>query len=271
MNPVRGFEKEIESWFGVRHARAVNSGSSAIMASLLALGVGPGDRVIVPAYTFPSTANSVLHVGATPILIDVYPGSLTINIKEAEKAIEEYNASVIIPVHLFGRPCKIEELNKVKTKYDIIIVEDACQAIGSEVNGKFLGTIFDAGVLSFYFSKNLWTYEGGMVLTDDADVADKISLLRNHGFNSDGDMILLGHNWKMPQILAFLGTGMAKHHKIAILSELGRYSPEDGYYPKVVYQHSWYQDNKDKWIALKCPIAEETAKKVSEAVEWRRK
>jgi len=269
-NPVRAFEKAMEDWLGSPYAVAVSNGTAAIKAALLSVGVHPRQWVITTPYTFVATGNAIHQIGARPLFVDVKE-DLTIDPARIWEVIDRFDTDsigAILPVHIFGRLCDIDGLVEIHDETKIPIVEDACQAIGAVVEklgnpmfGKHLGTLFDAGCMSFYGSKNLWTYEGGMVLTPHKDVAKKIEMLRNHGFDGD-KMVVMGYNWKMGWINAFQGWQQVKMHKKAIVSELGMLGPEDGYYPYLVYQHPWYQHNPQHWDKLDCPVAEAAAEKV---------
>jgi dTDP-4-amino-4,6-dideoxygalactose transaminase len=282
------FEKSIEEWLRVPYARAVCNGSAAIKAALLAVGVKTGDFVITTPFTFVATGNAIIQIGARPLFVDINPTSLTISCERIREAISyslephTQTVSAILPVHIFGRSCDIDGLAAIRDEFKIPIVEDACQAIGATyptwtaiddkgvvaLREHYLGTFFDAGCLSFYGSKNLWTYEGGMVLTPRSETAKKIEQLRNHGLSYD-QMVTMGYNWKMGWINAFQGWQMVKMHKKAIMSELGLFGPKDGYYSKLVYNHPWYQnfENKGAWFAMDCPNAERAAEKVAQG--WR--
>lgn len=274
MNPVRLFEESIEEWFQVKHAVAVCNGSAAIKAALLAVGVKPEQYVVTTPFTFVATGNAIIQIGAKPLFVDIKAEDYTIDPKHIWTICQVYKHKIgaILPVHIFGNSCDMTELAALRDEFQIPIVEDACQAIGrvSSVNSqdgsvlyeKYLGTFFDAGCLSFYGSKNLWTYEGGMVLTKDTSIDYYVRKLRNHGLNPKGEMDVMGYNWKMGWINAFQGWQQVKMHKKAIVSELGLLGPKDGYYKELVYDHPWYQENPKKWFAMDCPVAEREAEKV---------
>ncbi|NOY52617.1 MAG: DegT/DnrJ/EryC1/StrS family aminotransferase [Deltaproteobacteria bacterium] len=178
---VREFEDEIASYCHVPHGIGVASGSDALLLSLMALEAGPGDEVITTPYTFFSTASAITRLGARPVFVDIDP--VTYNIDPA--AIEDKVTSRtrgILPVHLYGQVAGMERISSIASKYHLFVVEDAAQAIGAEYGGKRAGALGDAGCLSFFPSKNLGGFgDGGMVVTDDAGLAEKISILRVHG------------------------------------------------------------------------------------------
>jgi len=271
-NPVTACEAEMEKWLGSPHVRAVCNGTSAIKAALLAVGVKPGQTVITTPYTFVATGNAIHQIGAKPMFVDTKP-DLTIDPERIRGALAiTENVGAILPVHIFGRSCDIDALAEIKIDYNIPIVEDACQAIGALVSppsyrgkqSKYLGTFFDAGAMSGYASKNLWAgYEAGWVLTNNPLIADRVELLRNHGLEN-GEMVMMGYNWKFNQLSAFNVWTQLKLHKKGILAELGKLGPEDGYYSKLVFEHQWYKENPDAWFEMGCPVALAAAKEVRE-------
>ncbi len=183
----------------VEHAVAVSSGTAALHLAVLALGVGPGDEVIVPAYTFPATANVVALAGATPILVDVDPD--TCNIDPAKVELTP-RTKAILPVHLFGRPARLEELPGAT------ILEDAAGALGARRAGRACGGLGTAGCLSFHPRKIVTTGEGGAVTTNDPDLAERVRSLRHHGWSPSDrydDMPAGAYNYRIPDILCAVG------------------------------------------------------------------
>ena len=257
MNPVELFETEFQKYIGTKHADAVCNGTAALHTALLALGVKPRDKVITTAYTFPATANAILMCGATPLFADIEKNRPHIDPESVDKLLSTHDGVVgVIPVHLFGEACDMDRLMPVSE--GLWLLEDASQAIGAEYNGKKLGSIGDAGTYSFYASKNLSCYEGGMVVTNREDVHQKVQMIRNHGFYG-GEMVQMGYNYKMPWNNAFHGWQFLLLHKPSIEAELGRYGSKDGYYPRVVYDHPYY---KELGITGDCPNAEKLAETV---------
>ena len=183
----------------VEHAVAVSSGTAALHVTVLALGIGPGDEVIVPAYTFPATANVVALAGATPVLVDVDPE--TNNIDPARVEVTP-RTKAIMPVHLFGRPARLEELP------DLPLIEDAAGALGARHRGRACGSLGVAGCLSFHPRKIVTTGEGGAVTTNDPDLAERARSLRHHGWspsNAYDDMPAGAFNYRIPDILCAIG------------------------------------------------------------------
>jgi dTDP-4-amino-4,6-dideoxygalactose transaminase len=198
------FEDKFSKYIGCKHCIAVNSGTAALHAILLALDLKPTDEVIVPAFTFVATASMILHVNAIPVFVDIDPDIFTLDPEKVEKAIDK-NTKVIIPVHLFGHPANMDPLLEIAEKKDIVIIEDACQAHGAEYNGSKVGNIGDVGFFSFYPSKNMTTGEGGMITTDKDEIAEKIRMIINHGEKTTYNTVRLGHNFRMPEISAAIG------------------------------------------------------------------
>lgn len=199
---VKAFEEEIAEYLGVKHAIAVANGTDALVLTLDALGIGPGDEVITSPYTFFASAECISRVGAKPVFADIDPETLNINPEEIEKKITE-KTKAIIPVHIFGRAVEMDKITALAEKHGLYVVEDACQAIGSEINGRKVGTIGKAGCFSFFPTKNLGAYgDGGLVITNDDELADKIRLLRVHGSRKKYFHDVIGYNSRLDEIQA---------------------------------------------------------------------
>jgi dTDP-4-amino-4,6-dideoxygalactose transaminase len=178
---VARFEEEFADFCGTRYAVGVDSGLSALELSLRALGVGPGDEVIVPANTFIATAAAVTFAGARPVLVDVDPTTCNIDPKAVEAAITP-RTRAIIPVHLYGLPAEMDAISELADEHDLVVVEDACQAHGATYKGQRVGSLGNAGAFSFYPTKNLGGCgDGGIVVTDDVGVAEQVRTMRNCG------------------------------------------------------------------------------------------
>jgi dTDP-3-amino-3,4,6-trideoxy-alpha-D-glucose transaminase len=178
---VEGFERAFAAYCETEHAIGVSSGTTALELALRGLGIGPGDEVIVPTYTFIATAEAVSTVGATPRLVDVDPDTGLITAAIVEEALTPLTRAVI-PVHLFGRPVEMDPIVGLCRKREIAVIEDACQAHGARYRGHRVGSLGDAGCFSFYPTKNLGGWgDGGALVTGNADLAEKIRLLRSHG------------------------------------------------------------------------------------------
>jgi perosamine synthetase len=203
---VDEFEAEIAAACEVEHAVVVSSGTAALHLSVLALGIGPGDEVIVPAYTFPATANVVALAGARPVLVDVDPDTMNLTAQVVGEALTERTKAVLV-VHLFGRPAPWESLEAAAPE-GVALLEDAAGALGARSRGRACGGLGRLGCLSFHPRKIVTTGEGGAVTTDDADSADAIRRFRHHGIEPRGDFDIRspGLNYRLPDILCALGT-----------------------------------------------------------------
>jgi perosamine synthetase len=203
---VSRFEKLYGEFCGTNYAIATSSGTTALHLALLALQVGPGDEVILPTLTFIATANAVRYTGALPVFVDSELSTWNIDVEKIEEAITE-RTKAIIPVHLYGHPANMEVILGVARRHDLAVIEDAAQAHGARYRGKRVGGIGDMGVFSFYGNKIVTTGEGGMVATDDKEVADRIRMLRDHGMSPKRQYWhpILGYNYRMTNLQAALG------------------------------------------------------------------
>jgi perosamine synthetase len=192
---VAEFEAELAHACGVEHAVAVSSGTAALHLAVLALGIGPGDEVVVPAYTFPATANAVALAGARPVLADVDPATMNL---DPEKVRVTPRTKAIVAVHLFGRPAPLERLP------DLRVLEDAAGALGARRQGRPCGSLGLAGCLSFHPRKIVTTGEGGAVATGSAELAEAVRRLRNHGW-AGSDLPGPGFNYRLPDVLCAIG------------------------------------------------------------------
>jgi len=202
---VAKFEEEFsEKLVENRNSIAVNSGTSALHLSLLSLGLGPGDEVIVPSFTFAATANAVALTGATPIFVDIEPEYFSINPREVEIAITSRTRAVI-PVHLYGHPANLTELLRICKENELHLVEDAAQAHGALWDGRPVGSWGILGCFSFYPTKNMTSGEGGMISTPDSLLARTLRLLRNQGQERRYENEIIGFNNRMTDIHAAIG------------------------------------------------------------------
>ena len=201
---VAGFEDAFSAVVERRHCIAVNSGTSALHLALLANGVGPGDEVIVPSFTFAATANAVGLTGATPVFADIDPLTFCLDPDAAAAAVGPRTAAVM-PVHLYGQPADMAALRTVGRRHGLLIVEDAAQAHAATFDGRPAGALGDAAAFSFYPTKNMTTGEGGMVVTADAAVATKVRLLRNQGMDRQYENELVGFNLRLTEVAAAIG------------------------------------------------------------------
>ncbi len=200
---VAAFEKEFSEVVSNHHCIAVNSGTSALHLGLLAAGIGPGDEVIVPSFTFAATANAVSLCGATPMFVDIDLDTFTIDVDAITAAISPKTAG-IMPVHLYGHPAKMDLICEVASKHSLLLFEDAAQAHLAEYQNSPVGT-FGTSAFSFYPTKNMTSGEGGMIVTSDADLARNARLLRNHGLEEKYKNEIVGFNNRMTDINAAIG------------------------------------------------------------------
>jgi dTDP-4-amino-4,6-dideoxygalactose transaminase len=199
---VKGFEKEFAAFCCAEHAVGVSSGTEALSLALLALGVVGGDEVITTPNTFIATAAVISHVGARPVLVDVDTESYNIDISQIEGAITG-KTRAIIPVHLYGQPAEMDAVLQLAMEHNLKVVEDACQAHGAEYKGRRVGSLGDISAFSFYPGKNLGAYgDGGMVVTGKGELAERISLLRDHGSPKKYYHEIIGYNARLDEIQA---------------------------------------------------------------------
>jgi dTDP-4-amino-4,6-dideoxygalactose transaminase len=195
--PVAKFETAFANYCGVDEAIGVNSGTSALHLALLAAGVLPGDEVITTALTFVATVAAITYAGARPVLVDVLPASYTIDPAQIEAAITP-RTRAIVPVHLYGQPADMDPILEIARKYELFVIEDACQAHGAEYRGRKVGSLGDAGCFSFYPSKNLGACgEGGMVVTSDPELAERVRMARDWGHSVHAPHVVQGFNYRM--------------------------------------------------------------------------
>ena len=200
---VEELEGLVAAACGVEHAVAVSNGTAALHLAVLALGIGAGDEVIVPAYTFPSTANVVRLAGATPVLVDIDAATFNLDVAKAYDAVTP-RTKAVLAVHLFGRPLDWEALQSAVPP-DVLLLEDAAGALGAEWRGMPCGGLGAMGCLSFHPRKVVTTGEGGAVTTNDAELAASVRRLRHHGLDSGGDIASPSTNYRLADILCAIG------------------------------------------------------------------
>lgn len=206
---VDEFEERFADYIGVEEAVAVSSGTAALITSLESAGMGKGDEVILPSYSFFSTASSVIKTGADPVFVDIDPETYCMNTDDIEGIITD-DTEAILPVHLYGHPADMEQIDKIAEENDLIVIEDSCQAHGAEFDGTKTGAFGDFGCFSFYATKNITTAEGGMITTDRKDMAEKARLIREHGREDRCYHKLIGYNFLMNDLEAALGVEQLK-------------------------------------------------------------
>ncbi len=206
---VKELEDKFAAYIGVEYAIATNSGTAALHTALAAIGIKNGDEVITTSFSFFATASCVLMQNAKPVFVDIDPRTYNINQSEIEDKISE-RTKAIIPVHLYGQPCKMKEIMDIAEEHNLNVIEDAAQAHGAEYDGKKVGSIGDMGVFSFYATKNIITGEGGVITTNDEKIAERARIIRNHGQMERYIHECLGYNYRMTNIAAAIGLAQLK-------------------------------------------------------------
>ncbi len=201
------FERAFAEYIGTKRAVAVNSGTSGLFLCMLAMGIGPGDEVITTPFTFIASTNCIMMVGARPVFVDIDPENLNIDPAGIEAKITD-KTKAILPVDVFGSPAGFEEVCQIARKHNLPVLEDSCEALGSELNGKMVGTFGAMSVFAFYPNKQMTTGEGGMIMSDDDELADMCMSLRNQGRGKGGGWLgheRLGYNFRLSDINCALG------------------------------------------------------------------
>jgi perosamine synthetase len=218
---ISEFEHGFAQYCGVKHGTATSNGTVALHLALSALGIGPGDEVIVPTLTFVATANAVRYTGARPVFVDSHPDYWCIDPAKVEEAVTA-NTKAIVPVHLYGHPCDMDAIMETAKRRRLLVIEDAAEAHGAQYKGKKVGSFGDVACFSFFGNKILTTGEGGMCLTDNAELAQKMRILKDHGMNPDKRYWhdVVGFNYRMTNMQA--AVGVAQLEKVDRLVEKKR-------------------------------------------------
>ncbi|MDW7727563.1 MAG: DegT/DnrJ/EryC1/StrS family aminotransferase [Candidatus Methanoperedens sp.] len=205
------FENKFAEYCGVKHGLAVSNGTVALHLALETLGIGKGDEVIVPTLTFIATANAVTYCNAKPVFVDSHPDYWCMDPEKIEEKITE-NTKAIIPVHLYGHPCDMDAIMDIARDHDLFVVEDAAEAHGAEYKGEKVGSFGDINCFSFYGNKIITTGEGGMCLTDNDELTEKMRLLRDHAMNPNKRYWhdAVGFNYRMTNMQAAVGVAQIK-------------------------------------------------------------
>jgi perosamine synthetase len=218
------FEAQFAAYSGSRYAIATNSGTSALHLCVRALGIGANDEVITTSFSFVASVNCFLYEGALPALVDIDPVTLNLDPQAVREFLESRcrrsaqgalidiatgrTVKALLPVHVFGLPCAMEELMEIARQYRLLVLEDACEAIGAELDGRRVGTFGKTGVFAFYPNKQITTGEGGMITTNDQNIAELCRSMRNQGRDTDGAWlrhVQLGYNYRLSELQAALG------------------------------------------------------------------
>ena len=215
---VAAFEAEIARYVGCEHAVAVSNCTAALQLALLALGVGPGDKVAVTTYSWPATANVIILCGAEPVFVDIEAESFNMDSAALERVLQRERIKVVLPVHTFGSMADMPRILELAARHGAVVVEDAACALGSELDGRRAGSWGVMGCFSFHPRKAITTGEGGMITTNDAKLARQLRALRNHGLDPDSatpDFIMPGYNMRLTEFQAAMGlTQFAKLDRI---------------------------------------------------------
>ena len=244
---AREFEELFASYIGVQYGAAVSNGTVGLYIALKALGVGEGDEVITPAFSFIATANTILLANAKPIFADIDPETYTIDPEDVAEKITGRTKAIVL-VHLYGHPCDMKAFMELAEDHKLYLIEDASQAHGAEYNGSKVGGLGDIGVFSLYATKNMTTGEGGILVTDDPGIIKKVKYLMNHGQEGKYNHVALGYNFRMPDILAAMGIVQLK--RLDMLNERRR---QNAYYynnrlKKLDSVITPYEDNSVKHV-----------------------
>ena len=206
---VMEFEEKFANWIGAKYGIATNSGTSALHVALLACGIGEGDEVITTPFTFIASGNAIVYTGATPVFADIDLDTYTIDPDKIEDLITD-KTKAILPVQLYGQAADMDKIREIAEKHDLKIIEDAAQAHGAEYNGEKVGTLGDIACFSFYPTKNMTTSEGGMITTNDEELAKKAQMFRAHGASERYHHDEIGYNFRMTDIAAAIGLAQLK-------------------------------------------------------------
>jgi dTDP-4-amino-4,6-dideoxygalactose transaminase len=257
------FENYVKDRFDLEDCIAVNNGTSAIIAPLWSMDLGPQDEVITTPFTFIATSNAILIAGARPVFVDIDPDTLLIDPNKIEEKITP-NTKAIVPVHLYGRVCDMDKINQIAKKHNLVVIEDTAQAFGAECHcGKYAGMTADCGTFSFYKTKNISTFEGGMICIPKGSRLDakKVRAVCDQGQVGRYNHEYLGFNFRLAEPLCLMAYEQMKLHMKGIKAELGLRGPEQGHYPNVVYDQPIY---RKRGVTGHCPIAEAVAKSIRE-------
>jgi perosamine synthetase len=249
---VPRFENALAEYLGVKKAVSVQSGTAAIEMALYEAGIKEGDGVIVPALTFAATVNPVIYGGAVPVFADVDPETWNISPEEIKKAITE-KTKAIIPVHLYGNPCHMDEITKIAEEHNLIVIEDATESLGARFNGKYTGTFGDFGCFSFNGNKVITTGGGGLIVSGDEKKAEHIRFLVNQGRDESKGYYHpeLGFNYRMTNIEAAIGLGQMEKLNgfLALKAEFRRiYEEELGNNNSISFQKTLAGASSSNWL-----------------------
>jgi perosamine synthetase len=203
---IAQFEREFANYVGGRHALSVSNGTVAIHVALEAIGIGPGDEVLVPTLTYVASANAVAYTGAKPVFVDSEAQYWQLDLADAEKKITPKTKAIMV-VHLYGHPCNMDQVMAFARKHRLLVVEDCAEAVGTMWNGKHVGTFGAVSTFSFFGNKTITTGEGGMVTTEDDEIAARVTKLKGQGLAGNREYYhdIIGYNYRMTNICAAIG------------------------------------------------------------------
>ena len=204
---INQFENSFSEYIGVKHSAAVCNGTVAIHLALLALGIGEGDEVIVPSFTYIASVNAIKYTGAKPVFVDSDLTTWQLDAKKIEEKITS-KTKAIMPVHLYGQPCEMSSIMKIANEYKLLVVEDCAEAFGSLYKGEHVGSFGVISTFSFFGNKTITTGEGGMVVTNDSSLIEKVIHLKGQGLAKDREYYhdIIGYNYRMTNICAAIGS-----------------------------------------------------------------
>ena len=255
------FEDYVKDRFDLQDCIAVNNGTSALIAPLWSMDLRPGDEVITTPFTFIATTNAILIAGAKPVFVDISHEDMLIDVTKIEEKITKRTKG-IVPVHLYGTICNMKEINRIANKHNLVVIEDTAQAFGAiDDSGNYAGMQSDCGTFSFYKTKNISTFEGGMICIPKKSRLDseKIRSICNQGQVGKYNHEYVGFNFRLAEPLCLMALEQMKLHMTGIRAELGLRGPQQGHYPKVVYHQPAYEK---LGLTGDCPIAEKIAEKI---------
>ncbi|MBC7384729.1 MAG: DegT/DnrJ/EryC1/StrS family aminotransferase [Cryobacterium sp.] len=249
---VMEFEEKVAKHVGVKHAIAVSSGTAALHLIVKALGIGPGDEVLVPSFTFAASVNAILYEGATPVFVDIRPDTYNLDSNDLEKK-RTSKTKAIMAVDVFGHPIDWAPVEAFAKRHKLSIIDDSCEALGAEYHGRKVGSFGDAGAFAFYPNKQITTGEGGMIVTDREDIAKLARSYRNQGRDEMGawlEHVRMGYNYRMDEMSGALGSSqmdrldsiLAKREAVAMKYSKGLAGVEGVRIPQVLpeMKMSWF-------------------------------
>lgn len=259
---LQDFERAVARYAGTVHGVAVNSGTSGLHLCVRALGLQKGDEVITTPFSFAASANALLYERVTPVFVDIEPESLNIDPQRIAAALTEKTRAILV-VHVFGRPAAMDEIIPLAKRHNLVVIEDACEAIGAEYQGQKVGAIGDAGVFAFYPNKQITTGEGGIVITSSPQLDARLRVLRNQGRDPAAgwfDHVELGYNYRLAEINCGLGLEQLKRlDSILVTRELvaRRYSEELAGQSRLVLPAADIPDGRISWFVYVVRLSSE--------------